>query len=179
MAEEDEAEEKPKKGFSFLKLFLFVILPLLLISGTVTGLYLGGVFGGSDKTASADGENADGQAGDQGDGEEDAPGPAIYVSLDPPFVVNLTGGGAARFLQITVDVMTRQPEVEEHVKNHMPAIRNNLVMLFSSQTAETVSTLEGKEHLRDEALKVIQEILETETGDPGIEAVYFTSFVMQ
>ena len=177
MAEEDETEEKPKKGFSFLKLFLFVILPLLVVSGTVTGLYLGGVFGHKD--ASQEASNPDEQAADQGDSAEEKPGPAVYISLDPPFVVNLVGGGNARFLQITVDVMTRDPKVEEHVKTHMPAIRNNLVMLFSSQTAETVSTLEGKEHLRTEALKVIQEILENETGDPGIEAVYFTSFVMQ
>ncbi|VAX05680.1 hypothetical protein MNBD_GAMMA19-792, partial [hydrothermal vent metagenome] len=38
---------------------------------------------------------------------------------------------------------------------------------------------EGKETLREEALEVVQQILEEETGDPGIEAVYFTSFVMQ
>jgi flagellar FliL protein len=178
MAEEDELEEKPKKRFSFLKLFLFVILPILLISGTVTGLYLGGLFGG-DTAASAEGDGQDELASEEGDAESEQIGPAIYVSLDPAFVVNLTGGGAARFLQITVDVMTRNPMVEEHVKTHMPAIRNNLVMLFSSQTAESVSTLEGKENLRAEALKVVQEILENETGDPGIEAVYFTSFVMQ
>ena len=49
----------------------------------------------------------------------------------------------------------------------------------SSQTYDSVSTLEGKEALREEALSVIQEILEEETGDPGVEAVYFTSFVMQ
>lgn len=175
--EEDEVEEKPKKGFSFLKLFLFGILPLLIISGTVTGLYLGGVF--EHKAASADSQNADDQSADAGDSGEEKQSPAIYISLDPAFVVNLTGGGSARFLQITVDVMTRDSKVEGLVKTHMPAIRNNLVMLFSSQTAETVSSLEGKEHLRSEALKVIQEILENETGDPGIEAVYFTSFVMQ
>jgi len=75
--------------------------------------------------------------------------------------------------------MSRHKEVEEQVKNHMPVIRNNLVLLFSSQTYDSVSTLEGKEALREEALTVIQKILEEETGDPGIEAVYFTSFVMQ
>ena len=177
MVEEDEMEEKPPKGFSFLKLFLFVILPLLLVTGTVTGLYVGGVFGHG--TASAEGDNPDQQFADEGYMDGESLSPAVYVSLDPPFVVNLTGGGSARFLQVTVDVMTRDPNMEELVKIHMPAIRNNLVMLFSSQTAESISTLEGKEHLRSEALKVVQEVLENETGDPGIEAVYFTSFVMQ
>lgn len=178
MAEDDTDEKPKKKGFSFLKLFLFVILPLLITSGTVTGLYLGGVFGGGDEhVASEDGENTDAAQ----DGEEDkgTEGPAMYVSLDPPFVVNFANSGNARFLQITVEIMTRNPQVEEQVKRHMPAIRNNLVMLFSSQTTESVSSLEGKEALREETLASIQEILEAETGDPGIEAVYFTSFVMQ
>jgi flagellar FliL protein len=80
---------------------------------------------------------------------------------------------------VTVEVMTRNNQVEQQIRTHMPVIRNNLVLLFSSQTYEAVSTLEGKEALREEALTVIQKILEEETGDPGIEAVYFTSFVMQ
>lgn len=178
MADEDADEKPKKKGFSFLKLFLFVILPLLITSGTVTGLYVAGVFGGGDTQAtSEDGESAD--AGQDGEEDKGEAGPAIYVALDPPFVVNFADTGSARFLQITVEVMTRNPKVEEDVKRHMPAIRNNLVMLFSSQTTESVGTLEGKEALRDETLASIQDILETETGDPGIEAVYFTSFVMQ
>ncbi|MBN4079189.1 flagellar basal body-associated FliL family protein, partial [Beggiatoa alba] len=87
--------------------------------------------------------------------------------------------GKARFLQITVEVMTRDVTVPDKVKLHMPVIRNNLMLLFSDQSYDSVSTLEGKESLREEALEVVQQILEEETGDPGIEAVYFTSFVMQ
>jgi len=177
MVEEDERKEKPRKGFSFLKLFLFVILPIILVCGTVTGLYVGGVFGNA--AVSAKDDYPDQYPADEYYMEAESTGPAVYVSLDPPFVVNLTGAGSARFLQVAVDVMTRDPNVEELVKVHMPAIRNNLVMLFSSQTAESISTLEGKERLRSDALKVVQEVLENETGDPGIEAVYFTSFVMQ
>ena len=179
MAEEDTDEKPRKKGFSFLKIFLFVILPLLITSGTVTGLYLAGVFGaGESQAVSEDGGDGE-EAAQNSDEEKGAEGPAIYVSLDPPFVVNFADSGNARFLQITVEVMTRDPKVEEHVKHNMPAIRNNLVMLFSSQTTDSVSSLEGKEALREETLTSIQDILETETGDPGIEAVYFTSFVMQ
>jgi flagellar FliL protein len=165
MAEpEEETAAAPKR--SGLKIALIIIIPLLLISSTVAGLYLGGVFGGG--------------AGDEhGEEEEKVIAPAMYIPLDPAFVVNFAEGSKARFLQVTVEVMTRNPQVEEHIRTHMPVIRNNLVLLFSSQTYEGVSTLEGKEVLREEALTVIQKILEEETGDPGIEAVYFTSFVMQ
>lgn len=166
MAEsEDDTKAKPKR--SGLKIALIITIPLLLIISTLAGLYVGGVIGGGK------------HGGEQGEPEKEVIAPAIYIPLDPAFVVNFADGGKARFLQITVEVMSRHKEVEEQVKNHMPVIRNNLVLLFSSQTYDSVSTLEGKEALREEALTVIQKILEEETGDPGIEAVYFTSFVMQ
>jgi flagellar FliL protein len=169
-ADDDEVQEKPK-GSSLTKILLIVLIPLIVAGGTVGGLYFAGVFGGDpEQDASADEE----------DMEEDVPaGPAIYIPMDPAFVVNFPEGSKARFLQITMEIMTRKPEVQAQVEMHSPAIRNNLVLLFSSQTYERVSTLEGKEALREEALGVVQEILEQETGDPGIEAVYFTSLVMQ
>ena len=168
MAEpDDETKAAPKR--SGLKIALIIIIPLVLIISTLAGLYVGGVIGGGGSK----------HEGEQGESENEVVAPAIYVALDPAFVVNFADGGKARFLQVTVEVMTRHKEVEEQVKNHMPVIRNNLVLLFSSQSYDTVSTLEGKEALREEALGVIQKIMEEETGDPGIEAVYFTSFVMQ
>jgi flagellar FliL protein len=61
----------------------------------------------------------------------------------------------------------------------MPVIRNNLVMLFSSQTRQSIATREGKEQIRADAQAEVQKILQDRTGQPVIEALYFTSFVMQ
>ena len=60
-----------------------------------------------------------------------------------------------RFLQVTVEVMTRDPATAELIKKNDPMIRNDLLMLFGNQTYETISTREGKEQLRAEALKVV------------------------
>ena len=94
-------------------------------------------------------------------------------------VVNFQNPGPVRFLQVNVQVMARQKEVIEAVKEHMPAIRNDLMMLFSSQKYEIIKTREGKETLRQEVRGEIQKILTEHTGDGGVEQVYFTSFVMQ
>ncbi len=184
MADEEE-KEKPK-GSMVTKILLFGVLPLMTaIVLVVGGLFIAGVLpGGGEGGAAAEHaaeDEGEADAGeDEGDGEADAENqPAIYLPLDPAFVVNFASQGKARFLQITVEVMTRDPVVPENVKLHAPVIRNNLMLLFSSQTYDSVSTLEGKETLREEALEVVQQILEEETGDPGVEAVYFTSFVMQ
>lgn len=104
---------------------------------------------------------------------------AVYVSLDPPFTVNLQGNGTTRYFQTTVEVLTRDPTVEAALKRHLPIVRNALVMLFSSKDAKDLASMEGKEQLRAEALATLKNVLESETGKADIEQVFFTSFVMQ
>ncbi|HED19784.1 MAG TPA: flagellar basal body protein FliL, partial [Gammaproteobacteria bacterium] len=105
--------------------------------------------------------------------------PLNYVPLDPPFVVNFNSDTDIRFLQITLEVGTRDPEGVELIKEQRPAIRNSLVMLFSSQDPHTLNTREGKEQLRAETLSEIQKVLKQETGETIVESAFFTSFVMQ
>ena len=171
MADDEEKEQKPK-GSALTKILLFAILPLFIISGTVGGLYFSGVFGGGDSASEEELSEEEGE-------EDEVAGPATYIKIDPAFVVNFVNTDKAKFLQITIEVMTRQPEMSTVVESHMPIIRNNLVLLFGSQTYDDLSTLEGKEALRESALQTVQDILEEESGDPIVEAVYFTSLVMQ
>ena len=161
-----EVSSKTEKSITS-RIFLVGVLPALIAALIVMAtLYVSGVIPGS-------------QSGgfDKSGNRELLP--AIYLPIDPAFVVNFSGQGNARFLQITVEVMARSPEVLEQIKTHMPVIRNNLNMLFSDQQYDKINTLEGKERLRAEALEIIRRILEQETGDPGLDAVYFTTFVMQ
>jgi flagellar protein FliL len=106
--------------------------------------------------------------------------PAQYVKLDPPFVVNFEAKGLMRFLQVTVEVMTRDPATKDIMEKNNPMIRNDLIMLFGSQTYDTISTREGKEKLRTDALATVGKVIKSEGGDDKkVEQLYFTSFVMQ
>lgn len=106
--------------------------------------------------------------------------PPIYVALDPPFVVNFETEALVRFLQITVQVMTRDPLTADLVRHNDPVVRNDLLLLFANQRYEQIATREGKERLREEALAAVRRVVEAAGGRPElIEAVYFTSFVMQ
>jgi flagellar protein FliL len=113
--------------------------------------------------------------------ESDEPiGPAIYVPLDPPFVVSFSDeGGGSRFLQLTLQAMARSEHTIEAVKTHAPAIRNSFLFLISAYKVEDLATLEGKEKLRAAMLVAANEIMEKNTGEPGIEELYFTSLVIQ
>ena len=102
-----------------------------------------------------------------------------YLPLAPPFLVNFEMQGKLRFLQVSVEVMSSEPSVIEAVQTHMPRLRNNVLMLLSDQTADTLVGREAKQKLRTQILAELRKDLLELTGDPGVEAVYFTNFVMQ
>ncbi len=104
---------------------------------------------------------------------------ALYLALDPPFVVNFQSDTAARFLQVGVQLMAHDQKALDAAKASEPAVRNALVMLFSSQDAKTLISREGKEKLRGDALDEIKKIVAERTKGATLDAVYFTSFVMQ
>ncbi|MFQ5633826.1 MAG: flagellar basal body-associated protein FliL [Gammaproteobacteria bacterium] len=106
-------------------------------------------------------------------------GPPIYLALDPPMVVSFEDQEAIRFLQVTIEVMSREEEAIQAVNTHLPLIRNNLLMLMGGQSVAELTNTEGKEALRQEALKEVRSILKRNTGDAGIEDLYFTTFVVQ
>lgn len=153
-----------------MKKIIFLSLVAVLIASAAVGLALFFV-GGEPADAESAGAAAEVEPSDQGE--------PLYYALDPAFVVAFNSPTVARFLQVSVEVMTREDAVIESIKYHMPAIRDRIVMLFSSQKSEVLETMEGKEQLRSEILAGVQGILREHTGSPGVEAVYFTSFVMQ
>lgn len=106
--------------------------------------------------------------------------PPIYYKFDPAFVVNFGGPGSARYLQVTVEAMSRNAQILDVLKDNDPAVRNDLVLLFSSQDDGTLMSTPGKEKLRAQTLAAIQNVLNKEGADGKlIEQVYFTSFVVQ
>lgn len=106
-------------------------------------------------------------------------GEAQYFALAPAFVVNLADDGEPHYLQVDIQLMTRDAELSKAIEHHAPAIRNRLLLLFSEQHANQLVERKGKERLQALALNEARRVLKTETGKAGIEALYFTSFVVQ
>lgn len=104
---------------------------------------------------------------------------AQYKTIDPAFVVNIQDGVRFRFLQVEVDVMTRDATAIDRLEKVMPRVKSELTMLFGSLQRENVQSIEGQKALQAQALEVINNILKEETGSAGIAAVYFTKFVVQ
>ena len=105
--------------------------------------------------------------------------PALYVPLDPPFVVSFDEGDGARYLQLTLQAMARSEETIGEIKRHAPALRNSFLFLLSGYKLDELATLEGKEKLRGEMLLAANEVMTKNGSESGIEELYFTSLVIQ
>jgi flagellar FliL protein len=185
MAEPTPAPAAAAPPKSKKKLLLVIAAAVVVLAGGGAGSYFAFFSGKSPEPTAKDGKTGKADKNDKGKKkvkeEEKKPKlPAQFVELDPPFVVNFEPGSTARFLQITVQLMTREPETVEFLKANTPIIRNDLLLLFGNRHVEEVATNEGKEALRAKALETVRKIVSNEGGKSDtLEAVYFTSFVMQ
>jgi len=109
-----------------------------------------------------------------------AAGPELYTSLHPALVVNFRDAlGDPHFMQIEMEVMARDQDVINAVREHTPLIRNNLILLYGSARYEDVTTRSGKEQMLADGLHEIQQVLNPRIGSPNVEALYFTSLIIQ
>ena len=194
-AAEKEAKAAPAKGGKS-KLIIIIAAAVIALGAAGGGAWFFMSKGADDEEVVADADEGEHDAKEEkaakGDkkSKKDKKGkkgkdaepklPAIYVEFEPPFVVNFDAKGVMRFLQVSIQVMTRDHETSEMIKQHDPKIRNNMLLLLGSQTYDTISTVEGKEGLRKQALDTIAKIVGEEGGEAKkVEDLYFTSFVMQ
>jgi flagellar FliL protein len=158
------AEEAATAGKSKKTLIIVMLLAVLLLAGGGVGAWFAFAPQGKKHAAA----------------KLEPLAPPQYVALDPPFVVNFEADQQVRFLQVTAQLMSRDPAIIELLKTNDPVVRNDLLLLFGGQKYSVVSTREGKEALRTQTLAAVRKIVAAAGGKPEkVEAVYFTSFVMQ
>jgi flagellar FliL protein len=104
---------------------------------------------------------------------------AQYVPLEPDFMVSFGRKSRPNAMVVGVTVTTTNEDAIEAMEQHMPVIRNNLLMLFGSQNPHDMETSEGKEALRIKTLETIQAVLKQRFGQLGIDDAFFTKFVTQ
>lgn len=88
-----------------------------------------------------------------------------YIEMTPKFTVNLAE--PKKHLLIDVNLLVEGGEAIAAVKKHMPALRHELIMLYSGKPSEELQTMEQREALRQETTKVIRETLEKMEGPKG------------
>ena len=104
---------------------------------------------------------------------------SLYFAFDKPFVVNLSGSDSLTYLQVNVQFKVKKVELKAKLHRQLPAIEHTMVMLLSDQTVNSIKSVQGKQALRETALKSLQQVCQKLIGDPAIDDVYFTGFIIQ
>lgn len=165
MADQEQPAEDGKSGR--MKLIIIIVVGVLVLVGGSIGATLM-LVGGDTETAAADAES-----------ELSKKTPYYVELLDPKFAVNLAADSRAKFLKVSLSVLTYDPDVDTALRDHLPQLRSNLMILLSSKTSQELGGRSGREDLQKQLLERVQQTL-GQVGVAGrIDDLYFTNFVMQ
>tara|TARA_R110002110_G_C13470513_1_gene720890 strand:- start:126302 stop:126889 length:588 start_codon:yes stop_codon:yes gene_type:complete len=158
-----------------MKKIIIIVGIVVVLLGAAAGAYFMLAGGANDEAAPA-ADGAEAAAVEEAPAEPETD--PIYLALSPAFVVNFQENGRTRYLQIELQAMAYDQEIIDKVQSNMPAVRNNLILLFSEQDYAALNSIAGKEALRKQVLDSINEAVRAK-APKQVSDVFFTGFVMQ
>jgi flagellar FliL protein len=173
MAEEKKPEdiEVPKKKGKLLFIIL-ALVGIIIVGGVGIAVWLLTSAPDKPKQAGAHGEQTEG-----GETEaQDEDHPPLYEKLEQ-FTVNLADQES--YLQTEVQLLLADPKVQEKIKARMPEIRDAMIRLLSSKTAEELSQPEGKDKLANEIKQELNGVLGIKADSQGVKKVLFGALIIQ
>ncbi|MCA0244465.1 MAG: flagellar basal body-associated FliL family protein [Proteobacteria bacterium] len=97
--------------------------------------------------------------------KHDAKHPPAFSPLEP-FTVNLADKEVERYAQVQVTLELDDAKTADDVKNFMPAIRNNILMVLAHKTSAQLLSAEGKTKLAGEIQRATSRALGFEVDEP-------------
>ena len=174
--ENDEVVQKKPKGNMVLIIVIVLLVVLLIGGGAAAFLMLGGNHEDPAKAQAGAPQAQDVKTEKKKSGKKSTD----HLTIGPmypmaQFVVNLLSESGNRFLKVVIDLELSDPKLQPEMDRKKSLIRDIIIRTFSSKTFEEVSTLKGKDKLKDEVLDKINENL----SDGQVKNIYFTDFVVQ
>ncbi len=166
MAQEPVVEvsaEAPKN--SKKKLIIILAAVLLLAGGGGAAWYF--MHKGSGHDAKKEAEK-----------EEAAHVEPAFVKLET-FTVNLNPEDGEKYLQVDITLSASGKEEAASIEEHMPLVRNRVLMVLTSKMASEISSMEGKKALSKEIAAQVNQPFSAGAKPQKVSDVFFTSFVIQ
>ncbi|MDP2832675.1 MAG: flagellar basal body-associated FliL family protein [Pseudomonadota bacterium] len=166
--------EAPKKKSKLLIIIIAVVAVVLIGGGA--GAYLLLSKPATEKHAKVDhGDEEVAADGEEDGGEQEDEHPPVYERLEQ-FTVNLAD---APILQTDIQLLVADTKVQDKIKARMPEVRDALILLLSSKTAEELALPEGKAKLAQEVQKAVNDVLGVKKKSKGVKKVLFAHFIVQ
>lgn len=185
--QEHAKEGGEKKKSPLLLIIIIVVLLLILIIGGVVGFLLmsnhdgEGEGHGAKTEASASHGDTSGHGEDAAAAKSDGHGGGgsmtevgLMYPLDP-FTVNLLSESGRRYLKVEMNLEIEGEELSPELDAKKPIFRDIIIRILSSKSLEEISTVKGKEKLKEQIVGDLNQRLK----DGKVKSVYFTDFVVQ
>jgi len=91
------------------------------------------------------------------------------------FIVNLYNEGSSRYLKTTLNFELNSEDLNAEMDKKKPLIRDIVIKTLSAKTYEEISTIKGKENLKDEIVSKVNQVI----TDGQVKNLFFTDFVIQ
>lgn len=192
MADEDTEVEGKKKS-PLIKIIAIALVAILLLVSAVFGtLLVTGFFDKKDSLAAeAQLKELEGQAAGAKNPASDAGPKKVtkdtpqltrfenhYMELEKDLLANLTN--SRKVIQVQLAIMTHYDErVFKNVKKHEFALRSAALDVMRQTTDTDLNQPEFRKNLAEKIRIELNAVLEKYEDFGGIEAVFFTSFVVQ
>lgn len=185
--EEQAPEGSEKKKSNLLLIIIIVVLVLvLLIGGVVAALMMGNHDAeaesghGAKTEAVADAHASEDEHASEGESSASHGGGAsmtevgLMFPLDT-FTVNLLSESGRRYLKVEMNLELEGEELSPELDTKKPIFRDIIIRILSSKSLEEISTIKGKEKLKEQIVNDLNMRLK----DGKVKNVYFTDFVVQ
>ena len=174
--EDGEVIEKKSKKNTVL-IIVIALLVLLLLGGGFAAFFL---LGSHDEPAVESSGGGDATHQEVKKRSSTTKRSTDHLTIGPmypmtQFVVNLLSESGNRYLKVALDLELSDIKLQPEMDHKKSLIRDIIIRTFSSKTFEEISTLKGKDKLKDEVLDKINENL----SDGQVKNIYFTDFVVQ
>ena len=174
-SEDEEASEEGSGGKR--KLILLIVGAVLLLGLGIGGGVLVGTMMAEDSN-SAENVVADEEKEEDSGRKKKDDRHNVYITVGK-LLAAVEHEGSTRYIQAEVDLVGYEKTVMDDAQHNIPALRNRLLLLFASQNFDEARTIAGRERLRVESLKAVNDVLELDPKGDRVEDVYFTAFVIQ
>jgi flagellar protein FliL len=186
--EHEDKEQAPEGGGEkkSSKMLLIVIIAVLVLILVIGGVIIALMSGGEEEAASSSHKEASAHSDEPAKeehasseksgshGEESLSEVGIMFPMEM-FTVNLLSESGRRYLKVEMNLELEGEELAVELESKKPVLRDVIIRILSGKSLEEVSTIKGKEAVKEEILSDLNRRLK----DGKIKNVYFTDFVVQ
>ena len=103
-----------------------------------------------------------------------------YYTLEPDITTNfVTTGKKLGYIKVRIDLLVPDIALLPILEKHNPLVRDAIISILGQQREDQIKSLSGREEIRKESLKKINELLLIETGQTVVADLLFTKFLYQ